>query len=149
MIIKVYSYSYWWFCTWVDALRPRQHCFSHGGSFFLGWTRNKRWGWSVHKKDHRLGTVSRPFQGGASFVNPFCYVLRLSLFYFLVSSLQPCDHLLGRDDILTLLFVMCPCAFVTFLYDVSGQVWYLNVSIPDLCLLLWLKVAVVFPRTSI
>ena len=27
------------------------------------------------------------------------------------------------------------CVFVTFLYDVIGQVWYMIVSIPNLCLL--------------
>ena len=28
-----------------------------------------------------------------------------------------------------------PCVFVTFPYGVSGKVWYLIVSIPDICLL--------------
>ena len=31
--------------------------------------------------------------------------------------------------------MMCSCAFATFLYGVIGQVWYLIVWIPDLCLL--------------
>ena len=31
------------------------------------------------------------------------------------------------------LFVMFNCDFVTFPHDVLGQVWYLIVSIPDLC----------------
>ena len=39
-----------------------------------------------------------------------------------------------RADILALLFVMFPCVFVDFPYGVPGQVWYLIVSIPDLCL---------------
>ena len=30
---------------------------------------------------------------------------------------------------------MFHCVFVTFLYGFLGQVWYLVVSIPDLCLL--------------
>ena len=30
--------------------------------------------------------------------------------------------------------VMFSCVFVTLRYDVSGQMWYLIVSIPDLCL---------------
>ena len=32
-----------------------------------------------------------------------------------------------------LFFVMFNCAFVTFQYGILGQVWYLIVSIPDLC----------------
>ena len=32
---------------------------------------------------------------------------------------------------------MFPCVIVTFPYGVSGKVWYLIVSIPDLCLLLY------------
>ena len=42
-----------------------------------------------------------------------------------------------RTDLLALLCVVFPCVFVTFPYGVSGQVWYLIVSIPDLCLLLY------------
>ena len=34
-----------------------------------------------------------------------------------------------------LLFVMSNCDFVTFPCGILGQVWYLNVLIPDLCLL--------------
>ena len=34
-----------------------------------------------------------------------------------------------------LLFVMFYCVFVTFPCDILGQVWYLIVSIPDLCCL--------------
>ena len=33
--------------------------------------------------------------------------------------------------------VIFSCVFVTFPYGVPGQVWYLIVSIPDLCLLLY------------
>ena len=33
--------------------------------------------------------------------------------------------------------VMLPCVFVTFQYGVSGQVRYLIVSIPGICLLLY------------
>ena len=40
-----------------------------------------------------------------------------------------------RADLLALLYVMFFCAFVTSPYIVLGQVWYLIVSIPDLCLL--------------
>ena len=45
----------------------------------------------------------------------------------LVCSLQPCGYLQGKGS---------SCVFVNFPYDVLGQVWYLNVSIPDICLIL-------------
>ena len=41
-----------------------------------------------------------------------------------------------RTDLLALLCVIFPCIFATFLYGVSGQVWYSVVSIPVLCFLL-------------
>ena len=70
------------------------------------------------------------------FVNRFViYVSRLSLFYCHVCSLSLVVTCREGDALLALLFVMFPCVFVTFLYDVSGQVWYLIVSIPDLALL--------------
>ena len=71
-----------------------------------------------------------PFQGGASFVDLIC---SLSLLYCHVCSLQPCGHLLGKTDLLAPLYMMISCVFVTFTYSVLGQVWYLIVSIPDLC----------------
>ena len=40
-----------------------------------------------------------------------------------------------RADLLALLYEMFSCVFVTFPYGVLGQVWYLIVSIPDLCIL--------------
>ena len=40
-----------------------------------------------------------------------------------------------RVDLLALLYVVFSCVFVTFPYGVLGQVWYLIVSIQDLCLL--------------
>ena len=61
------------------------------------------------------------------------YVSCLS--YCLVYSLQPCGHLLERAKLLALLYVMFSCVFDTFPCDILGQVWYLTVSIPDLCLL--------------
>ena len=48
---------------------------------------------------------------------------------FIVCSLQPCGHLLA------LLPVMFYFVFVTFPCGVLGQVLYLIVSVPDLCLL--------------
>ena len=40
-----------------------------------------------------------------------------------------------RADLLAFLYAMFFCLFVIFQYGVLGQVWYLIVSIPDLCLL--------------
>ena len=42
-----------------------------------------------------------------------------------------------RTDLLALLCVMYICVFVTFLYGVLGQMMYLVISIPGLCLLLY------------
>ena len=41
-------------------------------------------------------------------------------------------HLLGKG---CLSFVVSNCEFVTFPFGILGQVWYLIVSIPDLCTL--------------
>ena len=63
---------------------------------------------------------------------------------FLCLSLQYCNVFFfcslavtywAMADLLALLYVMSSCLFVTFSYCVLGQVWYLIVSIPDLCLL--------------
>ena len=63
-------------------------------------------------------------------------------------SLQPCAVVTcwNRDDPLALLCVVFSCIFVTFPIGGPGQVWYLIVPIPDLCLPLcfthnaWVKV---------
>ena len=39
----------------------------------------------------------------------------------------------GKGLAFWLLFVMFNCVFVTFQYGIPGQVWYLIVSIPNLC----------------
>ena len=87
-----------------------------------------------------------PFQGGASFGDPFCY-LCLSLLYWLVCSLQLCDHLLGRGGggwpLGSLVCDVFLC-FVTFPYGVPDQVWYLIISIPDLCLLPYLAECTIY-----
>ena len=55
------------------------------------------------------------FQGGASLWILLCiYVSWMSLLCCLVCFLQPCDHLLERDDLLVLLCVVLSCVFVTF-----------------------------------
>ena len=41
----------------------------------------------------------------------------------------------GKELTSWLLFVMFNCVFVTFPCGILGQVWYLIVSIPDLCCL--------------
>ena len=66
---------------------------------------------------------------------PLVYVLRLSLRCCLV-SLQLCDNLRERAALFALLCVMFSCVFVTFPSGVSG--WVLIVSIPDICLFLFL-----------
>ena len=45
-----------------------------------------------------------------------------------------------RADLLALLYVMFSCVFVTFPCGVLGRVWYLIVSIPDLCLLTYFNI---------
>ena len=44
-----------------------------------------------------------------------------------------------RVDLLAFLYVMFSCVFVTFSFSVLCQVWYLIVSIPDLCLLSYFR----------
>ena len=53
-------------------------------------------------------------------------------------SLQPCGHLPGEG--LALIFY---CSIVLFLCCVLGQVWFLLVSIPDLCLLSYLAMSAI------
>ena len=58
-----------------------------------------------------------------------------------VYFLQPCGHLWERADLLAPLYVMlsCCCCFchLSIPYRVLNHVWYLIVSIPDLCILLY------------
>ena len=68
------------------------------------------------------------------------FVFRVCLCYTFVSV--PCSFVITcweRADLLALLCVMFLCVFVTFSYGVPGQVWYLIVSNPDLCLLPYFK----------
>ena len=62
-----------------------------------------------------------------------CYLFFVS--YCLVCSLQSRGHLLGKDWPLGSLVCDVFSLFVTFSYGVLGQVWYLIVWIPDLCLI--------------
>ena len=55
-----------------------------------------------------------------------------------------------RASLLGLLYVMFCCVFVTFPCGVLGQVWYLIVSISDLCLLTYIKYAFyTIPKTLV
>ena len=64
-------------------------------------------------------------------------ILVFPLSYCLVYSLQPCGQLLakGRPFVLlcVMFFLFLFFRFVTFSYDVLGQVWSLIVLISDLC----------------
>ena len=64
----------------------------------------------------------------------FCYLcLSLpSVMFISCSLLVICWK---RAYLLARLYVMFSCAFVSFPYGIPGQVWYLIVSIPDLCFL--------------
>ena len=53
----------------------------------------------------------------------------------LVCSLQPCGHLLGKGRALGSFVCDVFLCFCRFPYGFLGQVWYLIVSIPDVCLL--------------
>ena len=68
------------------------------------------------------------------FINFVIYDSRLSLnmLYFLF---------LAGWERLPLGSLVCdvPCVFVTFPYDISGQVWYLIASIPDLYILIYFR----------
>ena len=64
-------------------------------------------------------------------MDPFRYLLFLLVFANTCNLVVTCW---GRADLLAFLNVMS-CVFVTFLFGALGQVWYLIVSIPDLCLL--------------
>ena len=61
--------------------------------------------------------------------------LGLSLTYCRACVLQFCGHLMGKGW--SLAFPMCDVFlfFITFPFGVLVQVWYLIVSIPDLCIL--------------
>ena len=61
-----------------------------------------------------------------------CHVSRL--FIAALWSLE------GKGLTSWLLFVMFNCVFVTFPCGILDQVWYLIVSIPDLCCLSYFKV---------
>ena len=89
----------------------------------------------VTENSQVIGIISEAnLSGGGDFWIIFViYVSCLSC--FLVTSLQPCGHLLGKGLSLGSLVCDVYCDFVTFSCGVLGQVWYLIVLIPDRCLL--------------
>ena len=80
-----------------------------------------------------------PFQGGTSFVDLLCFCSVLCLLCFVRVCLYVlCDHLLGKGWPLgsRLWCLLWVCHFPI---GILGQVWYLIVSIPDLCNLITLN----------
>ena len=101
--------------------------------------------WSTSELRMRLAPLNRfkpsskifywPFQGGTSFVDLLCFCSVLYLLCFVRVCLYVlCGHLLGKDWPLgsRLWCLLWVCHFPI---GILGQVWYLIVSIPDLCTL--------------
>ena len=99
--------------------------------------------WSTSELRVRLAPLNRfkpsskifywPFQGGTSFVDLLCFCSVLCLQCFVRVCLYVlCGHLLGKGWPLgsRLWCLLCVCHFPI---GILGQVWYLIVSIPDLC----------------
>ena len=77
-------------------------------------------------------SVRIEISGCFSFMHHLCYFVCI---IFLVCGLQRCGHLLGKGlPIGSFVSVF----FLTFSCGVLGSVWYMIVSIPDLCLLTFL-----------
>ena len=73
-------------------------------------------------------------------MDPFFYLWFMFVCHTVLSV--PCSLVITcweRADLLAFLYLMFSCVFVTFPYSVLGQVWYLIVLIPDLCLLPYFK----------
>ena len=58
-----------------------------------------------------------------------CLVFVMLSYLFIAALWSPA----GKGLTSLLLFVMFNCVFVTFQFGILGQVWYLIVSVPDLC----------------
>ena len=74
-----------------------------------------------------------PFQGDASFVDHLCYYYRVFVMLSHASIFDISWSPAKKGLTSWLSFVMFNCVFVTFPCGILGQVWYLIVSIPDLC----------------
>ena len=105
--------------------------------------------WSTSELRVRLAPLNRfkpsskifywPFQGGTSFVDLLCFCSVLCLLFFVRVCLYVlCGHLLGKGWPLgsRLWCLLWVCHFPI---GILGQVWYLIVSIPDLCTLITLE----------
>ena len=83
-----------------------------------------------------------PFQGGSSFVDLLCFCSVLCLLCFVRVCLYVlCGHLLGKGWPLGSR-LWCLLWVCHFLIGILGQVWYLIVSIPDLCTLTYFHIRV-------
>ena len=71
-------------------------------------------------------------KGGTSFVDNLCY-LCLVLVMLSCLFIAALWSTAGKGLTSWILFVILNCVFVTLPCGVLGQVWYLIVSIPDLC----------------
>ena len=65
-----------------------------------------------------------------------CVCLYYTVLYVTGSLVSSCWE---RADLLALLCAIFSCVFVTFPYGILGQVWFLIISILDLCLLPYFK----------
>ena len=88
------------------------------------------------QKKYPLGRVSKKItgglvQGGTSFADLFCCFCHSCVVLSVSCSLVV--------NCWALLYVVLSCDFSTYLFDVLGQVWYMILSIPDLCPLLYVK----------
>ena len=88
-----------------------------------------------------------PFQGNTSFVDHFCFFVSCVSHAF--ASLHCCLVVTcwERADLLALVGDVY-CIFVTFPCGILGQVWYLIVAFPDLCLLSCFKYTQKIPSWS-
>ena len=106
--------------------------------------------WSTSELRVRLAPLTRfkpsskifywPFQGGTSFVDLLCFCSVLCLLCFVRVCLYVlCGHLLGKGWPLgsRLWCLLWVCHFPI---GILGQVWYLIVSIPDLCTLTYFTI---------
>ena len=59
--------------------------------------------------------------------------------YLVVYLLQSCGHLLGKGRPLGSLVCGYSLCFITSQWGVLGQMWYLSVSVADLCILSYFK----------
>ena len=119
--------------------------------------------WSTSELRVRLAPLNRfkpsskifywPFQGSTSFVDHLCFSFCLVFALFLCASVSMCFVVTcwERADLLALVcgVYLWVCHFPIC---ILGQVWYLIVSIPDLCtltyfiLLLQLKLHTILPK---